>query len=328
MIVARGPRKPQTLGDPVRRLVGRVVQDARRARAARARSRGGRGSTPRCRGGRRRRRRGRRRPGPGPRGRGRARSRRGPRGRPARPMTSVRERRRRRRGETPGSGSSLDLGRELRPEAARVEERDGADPAPAGDEAGPGVGEVVPEGADGAEAGHDDGPVGHGANRTRTPPRRSGGTADRIIRPMSDRVDWHRYFMNIAAEVATRSTCPRKHVGAVDRARPADPLDRLQRLAPGPAALRRGGLPDGGRPLHRDGPRRGERDPAGGDERRADRGGRDLHDRLALLELLQADRERGPRRDLLLASSTASRGSSTTPRRMGIRLVDLGTAKG
>lgn len=29
------------------------------------------------------------------------------------------------------------------------------------------------------------------------------------------RVDWHEYFMNIAAEVATRSTCDRKHVGAV-----------------------------------------------------------------------------------------------------------------
>jgi dCMP deaminase len=29
------------------------------------------------------------------------------------------------------------------------------------------------------------------------------------------RVDWHQYFMNIAAEVASRSTCDRKHVGAV-----------------------------------------------------------------------------------------------------------------
>ncbi len=29
------------------------------------------------------------------------------------------------------------------------------------------------------------------------------------------RVNWHEYFMNIAAEVATRSTCDRKHVGAV-----------------------------------------------------------------------------------------------------------------
>jgi dCMP deaminase len=32
---------------------------------------------------------------------------------------------------------------------------------------------------------------------------------------MADRIDWHQYFMNIAREVATRSTCPRKHVGAV-----------------------------------------------------------------------------------------------------------------
>ena len=29
------------------------------------------------------------------------------------------------------------------------------------------------------------------------------------------RVDWHTYFMNIAHQAATRSTCPRKHVGAV-----------------------------------------------------------------------------------------------------------------
>jgi dCMP deaminase len=30
-----------------------------------------------------------------------------------------------------------------------------------------------------------------------------------------DRVDWHTYFMNIARQAATRSTCDRKHVGAV-----------------------------------------------------------------------------------------------------------------
>ena len=29
------------------------------------------------------------------------------------------------------------------------------------------------------------------------------------------RVDWHTYFMNIARQVASRSTCDRKHVGAV-----------------------------------------------------------------------------------------------------------------
>ena len=32
---------------------------------------------------------------------------------------------------------------------------------------------------------------------------------------MDKRVDWDTYFMNIAKEVATRSTCPRKSVGAV-----------------------------------------------------------------------------------------------------------------
>ena len=32
---------------------------------------------------------------------------------------------------------------------------------------------------------------------------------------MPQRVDWHTYFMNIARQAATRSTCDRKHVGAV-----------------------------------------------------------------------------------------------------------------
>src|SRR5213075_3195534 len=32
---------------------------------------------------------------------------------------------------------------------------------------------------------------------------------------LADRVEWNRYFMNIASEVARRATCPRKHVGAV-----------------------------------------------------------------------------------------------------------------
>lgn len=32
---------------------------------------------------------------------------------------------------------------------------------------------------------------------------------------MVERVDWHTYFMNIAQQAATRSTCDRKHVGAV-----------------------------------------------------------------------------------------------------------------
>jgi len=32
---------------------------------------------------------------------------------------------------------------------------------------------------------------------------------------MRDRVSWDEYFMNIAKQVATRSTCERKHVGSV-----------------------------------------------------------------------------------------------------------------
>ena len=32
---------------------------------------------------------------------------------------------------------------------------------------------------------------------------------------MSKRIDWSTYFMNIAKEVSSRSTCDRKHVGAV-----------------------------------------------------------------------------------------------------------------
>ncbi|MDP6339612.1 MAG: dCMP deaminase family protein [Candidatus Marinimicrobia bacterium] len=32
---------------------------------------------------------------------------------------------------------------------------------------------------------------------------------------MSERVSWEQYFMNIAREVATRSTCDRKHIGSV-----------------------------------------------------------------------------------------------------------------
>jgi dCMP deaminase len=30
-----------------------------------------------------------------------------------------------------------------------------------------------------------------------------------------ERASWNRYFMNLAVQVATRSTCPRKHVGAI-----------------------------------------------------------------------------------------------------------------
>jgi len=39
--------------------------------------------------------------------------------------------------------------------------------------------------------------------------------AKAAVRKTERRVDWHTYFMNIALQVASRSTCDRKHVGAV-----------------------------------------------------------------------------------------------------------------
>ena len=45
-------------------------------------------------------------------------------------------------------------------------------------------------------------------------PGEAAGSPAPVIGPRH-RVDWHTYFMNIATQVATRSTCDRKHVGAV-----------------------------------------------------------------------------------------------------------------
>lgn len=39
--------------------------------------------------------------------------------------------------------------------------------------------------------------------------------ARKLTRPHQERLDWHRYFMAIARQVSSRSTCDRKHVGAV-----------------------------------------------------------------------------------------------------------------
>jgi len=39
--------------------------------------------------------------------------------------------------------------------------------------------------------------------------------APRRRKAAAPRADWNQYFMNIAREVSTRSTCDRKHVGAV-----------------------------------------------------------------------------------------------------------------
>jgi dCMP deaminase len=62
------------------------------------------------------------------------------------------------------------------------------------------------------------------ASRARRPNARSAASAVRRRvravrgsrpRAKTRRVDWHTYFMNIARQVASRSTCDRKHVGAV-----------------------------------------------------------------------------------------------------------------
>ena len=50
-----------------------------------------------------------------------------------------------------------------------------------------------------------------GAGRGRAKPLSSAAPAGR----RAGRADWHTYFMNIARQVATRSTCSRKHVGAI-----------------------------------------------------------------------------------------------------------------
>ena len=71
----------------------------------------------------------------------------------------------------------LDLGRELRAKGRRIEERDGGDAAPPGNEPFPGRREVVPERGHGPEAGHDDAAPVHPADLTesgRSPDSRRG----------------------------------------------------------------------------------------------------------------------------------------------------------
>ncbi len=51
--------------------------------------------------------------------------------------------------------------------------------------------------------------------RARRATRRSDPPAPGAAAAPARRVDWHTYFMNIAGQVASRSTCDRKHVGAV-----------------------------------------------------------------------------------------------------------------
>lgn len=49
----------------------------------------------------------------------------------------------------------------------------------------------------------------------RKPSRRILRQASQLSRPHEERLDWHSYFMRIALQVASRSTCDRKRVGAV-----------------------------------------------------------------------------------------------------------------
>ena len=85
------------------------------------------------------------------------------------------------------------------------------------------------------------------------------------------RVSWDEYFMNIAAVVATRSTCPRKYVGSVIV------RDRTILSTGYNGSIR--GMPhcsDVGHMMENDHcvahhPRRGQRDHPGREERRDDR---------------------------------------------------------
>ena len=116
---------------------------------------------------------------------------------------------------------------------------------------------------------------------------------------MADRIDWHPYFMNIAKEVSSRSTCPRKHVGAV--------IVRDRRiLSTGYNGSLRGlahcddvgCLMEDGHCIATVHAEANAILQAAMNGVRIE-GGRDLHDRFALLGLLQADRERGDPGDLL-----------------------------
>ena len=70
-----------------------------------------------------------------------------------------------------------------------------------------------------------------------------------ISTPVRVRASWDEYFLNIAREVSTRSTCDRKFVGAVivrDKSILATGYNGSVR---GMRSLRRQGPPHGGRPL-------------------------------------------------------------------------------
>jgi dCMP deaminase len=56
---------------------------------------------------------------------------------------------------------------------------------------------------------------GYIAHMSTSPVAASPDSAMEHPHPPNKRADWDEYFMRIASQVATRSTCDRKHVGAV-----------------------------------------------------------------------------------------------------------------
>ncbi len=116
---------------------------------------------------------------------------------------------------------------------------------------------------------------------------------------MDHRVSWHEYFMGIARVVATRSTCDRKNVGAVIvRDRTILSTGYNGSIRGMPHCDEAGHMMENGHcvaTIHAE----TNVDPAGSQEWRSNRRGRDLHDRESLLELLQDDRQLGHSHDLL-----------------------------
>src|SRR5947209_5416518 len=107
----------------------------------------------------------------------------------------------------------MDLGRGPRPISGRIEERKLPDAARSREQRPPEIRNVRPDGGHGSDSRDQHAPaLFHSAEDCDTP---SVSRLTDTIRRMSDRLDWHTYFMNIARQVATRATCPRKHVGAL-----------------------------------------------------------------------------------------------------------------
>jgi hypothetical protein len=114
-----------------------------------------------------------------------------------------------------------------------------------------------------------------------------------------ERVDWHTYFMNIAHQAATRSTCDRKHVGAVivrDKTILSTGYNGSIRGMPHCDDV--GHLMEDGHcvaTVHAE----AKRDHPGREKWRTDRWSRNLYDSVSMLGVLQADLERRPAEGVL-----------------------------